>query len=232
MPCGRPTERHVTIAEREIAYQLHRSPRRRKSITLVVDDQQLRVLAPKRTALRHVDALLARRADWIAKRLAAQPPPRLRDRLTPGDQLPLLGRLMPVVAGDAPFAFDGRQFLVNADSPGYVDAAEHWFREYARSDFSARINDWAKRIGARPQQIQIRDQKTRWGSASSKGTLSLNWRLLFAPPEIVEYVVVHELCHLIQADHSPAYWRLVRSHLPDDRERRQALKDLADALRW
>ncbi len=80
--------------------------------------------------------------------------------------------------------------------------------------------------------MQIRNQKTRWGSASSNGTLSFNWRLIFADPDILDYVVVHELCHFIQPNHSRAYWQLVESIMPDYRDRRQALKDAADGLTW
>ena len=232
MPCDQPTERRAVVGDREISYELHRSPRRRKSITLTVEDQRLRILAPRWTLINDIDELLHRRAEWIEERLAAPPPPRLRDRLAPGAQLPLLGQSFPVESGEAPFAFDGRRFLVNAGEADRVRAAERWLREHARADFAERVSVWGERIGVRPRKLQIRDQKTRWGSASSKLTLSLNWRLIFAPPEIVEYVVVHELCHLIQPDHSPAYWRLVESHLPDYRERRQALKDAADSLLW
>ena len=80
--------------------------------------------------------------------------------------------------------------------------------------------------------MQIRNQKTRWGSASSSGTLSFNWRLILAHPDIVDYVVVHELCHFIQPNHSRAYWALVESILPDYKERRRALKVASDSLSW
>ena len=75
-------------------------------------------------------------------------------------------------------------------------------------------------------------KKTRWGSASSNGTLSLNWRLMFAQPEIVDYVVVHELCHFIQPDHSTAYWSLVNKIMPDAQHWRSQLKEIGDSLTW
>ncbi len=232
MSCGHPISRQATINGASIEYDLHRSPRRRKSISLIVEDRRLRVLAPRRTALNQIHALLEHRADWIRERLTAPTPPRLRDELKPGGQLPLFGEDVPVEAGSGPFNFDGRCFRVDLARGDQASAAERWLREFARAEFTARAHRWAERIGVTPAKIQVRDQKTRWGSASSMGTLSFNWRLIFARPEIVEYVVVHELCHLIQPDHSPAYWRLVQSHLPDYQQRRQALKDAADRLVW
>jgi len=238
MPCGQPTERRAVIDGREIRYELHLSPRRRKSIALIVNErQQLRVLAPKRTSLKDIDAFLHRRAQWIQERLAAPTLPRLRDQLRPGGTLPLLGADIPVHAGPVhtdgePFRFDGQRFFVDNNQVNHVEAAERWFREYARRDFSERVDSWGERIGVTPTRIQIRDQKTRWGSASAKGTLSFNWRLVFARPEIVDYVVVHEICHLIRLDHSPAYWALVESHLHDYRQRRQTLKKIGDSLVW
>ena len=232
MPCRNPTIQQTTVNGTTIEYDLHRSPRRRTSISLVVEDNRLRVLAPKRTALVQIHDLLEHRADWIHKRLAAPAPPRLRDQLRPGGQLPLLGKQFPVESGARTFAFEGRRFLVNAELADLATVAERWFRDYARTEFADRVEQWAEEISVKPARIQIRNQKTRWGSASSKGTLSFNWRLVFATPEIIDYVVVHELCHLIQPNHSPAYWQLVESNMPDYREHRQALKDAADSLVW
>ncbi len=233
MSCGQPIERRAVLAGREFTYELHRSARRRKSISLVVDDdRRLRVLAPKRTPLAQIDAFLQRRADWIREHLTAPPPVRLRDQLRAGGQLPLLGQPVAVAHHPSRFAYDGQRFLVNPADDNRCRDAEAWLREYARAEFTDCVDRWIDRIGVRPARIQIRDQKTRWGSASALGTLSFNWRLIFASPEIIEYVVVHELCHLIQPDHSPAYWRLVESHLPDYRIRRQALKESTDRLVW
>lgn len=78
--------------------------------------------------------------------------------------------------------------------------------------------------------ITIRDQKTRWGSCSSKGTLSFNWRLMLAPPRVLDYVVVHEICHFKYMDHSREFWRMVESIIPDYRERRKWLKEHGNEL--
>lgn len=83
----------------------------------------------------------------------------------------------------------------------------------------------ASRLGVTFERIAIRDQRTRWGSCSSRGTLSFNWRLVLAPPEVAEYVVVHELCHLREPNHSPRFWQLVAAARPGYREQRRWLAE-------
>ena len=189
-------------------------------------------MSPVRTPQALIDEFVQQRSDWIVSRLAEAPQLGLQAELRDGGSLPLLGVWYPVTASLVRFDFDGKRFLVDVDRADRAALAEGWLREFAREHFTARIEQWSPIVGARPRRIQVRNQKTRWGSASSNGTLSLNWRLMFAESEIVDYVVVHELCHLIQPDHSEAYWRLVESILPDYRDRRQALKDAADNLTW
>ena len=239
MPCGQPRDRNATLNSRPITYELHRSPRRRKSISLRVEAGHLRVLAPARTPLAQIDELIQQRAEWIAQHLEAPPPTRLRDQLKPGGSLPLLGEPIPVVDGPHPFLFHddpfsdfGPHFSVNPYADGIAEAAEAWFRRYARVEITDRVESWSEQVDAYPARIQIRDQKTRWGSASTRGTLSFNWRLIFAPPEILDYVVVHELCHLIQPDHSPKYWALVESVMPEAQRWRQRLKEIGESLSW
>lgn len=222
----------MTINGRPITYELHRNPRRRKNVTISVEGQQVRVLAPTRTSQQLIDEFILQRADWIEKRLVIDPPTGLQAELGDGGSLPLLGARYPVEASMSPFDFDGERYLVDVGRPERAAFAEGWLREFARDHFSTRVEHWSPLIGVRPQRIQIRNQKTRWGSASSRGTLSFNWRLIFARPEIVDYVVVHELCHLLVPNHSPAYWRLVESKMPNYATWRQALKDTADDLRW
>lgn len=99
----------------------------------------------------------------------------------------------------------------------YIDAAKEYFPK--------RVSYYQQYTGGTYHRISIRDQKTRWGSCSSKGTLSFNWRLMLAPPVILDYVVVHELCHLTYMDHSAAFWKKVEAVCPDYRAARKWLKD-------
>lgn len=99
----------------------------------------------------------------------------------------------------------------------YIDAAKEYFPK--------RVAYFRTLTGGRYSRITIRDQKTRWGSCSAKGTLSFNWRLMLAPPAILDYVVVHELCHLTHMNHSPAFWQAVEAVYPDYRTARRWLKE-------
>lgn len=109
-------------------------------------------------------------------------------------------------------------------------ALENRYKEAARSYIPKRVAYYRDMTGGDYQRIAIRDQKTRWGSCSSKGTLSFNWRLMLAPPAVLDYVVVHELCHLTHMDHSPAFWQAVETVCPDYRELRKWLKEHGDEL--
>lgn len=94
-----------------------------------------------------------------------------------------------------------------------------------------RTNYYSKIIGIGPKKITIKDQKTIWGSCSSKGNVNYNYRLIMAPVDIIDYVVVHELCHLVHMNHSKEYWKLVEKVLPDYRERREWLKSYGHTLK-
>lgn len=104
-------------------------------------------------------------------------------------------------------------------------ALEQRYLAAAKEYFPKRAAYYQQYTGGCYQRITIRDQKTRWGSCSAKGTLSFNWRLMLAPPEILDYVVIHELCHLTYMDHSAAFWRKVESVCPGYRTARRWLKD-------
>lgn len=102
---------------------------------------------------------------------------------------------------------------------------ESIYRNAAKEYFPKRVYHFAHILGVSYGNISIRDQKTRWGSCSSKGNLSFNWRLILAPPNVLDYVVVHELCHRIEMNHSPRFWALVESVMPDYKQYRKWLKE-------
>ena len=104
-------------------------------------------------------------------------------------------------------------------------------KKYARKIFEAKVAYYQQFTGGDYTSITIRDQKTRWGSCSGRGTLSFNWRLILAPPEILDYVVVHELCHLTHMNHSKEFWNLVGSVIPDYKIRRKWLKENGHTLK-
>lgn len=104
------------------------------------------------------------------------------------------------------------------------------YRDAAREYFPKRVSYFSHVLGVSYGKITIRDQKTRWGSCSSKGNLSFNWRLILAPPNVLDYVVVHELCHRKEMNHSQRFWALVESVMPEYKEYRKWLKENGNKL--
>ena len=100
---------------------------------------------------------------------------------------------------------------------------ENWFRTQAAEIFQQRADFYAAQMGVRYQSIKITDPKSRWGSCDRFGNLALSWRTIMTPMELVDYLIVHELAHIIRFDHSPAYWRVVERIIPDYKERRKSL---------
>ena len=124
-----------------------------------------------------------------------------------------------------------RKHTLNKSPVAKLTAAQlRALAQQAKTYMPPLIATWAKRIGVTYGQITIRNQRTRWGSCSSKGNLNFNCMLMLAPSTVIEYVIVHELCHRKHMDHSPAFWALVQQHLPDQAERRRWLKQHGSAL--
>lgn len=109
-------------------------------------------------------------------------------------------------------------------------ALARWYRRTARELLGSALAADAERLGLHPQRLAIRDQRTRWGSCSTRGTVSLNWRLVMVPPPVARYVIVHELCHLEHPNHSPAFWRALAAALPEWRDGHSWLRRHALAL--
>jgi hypothetical protein len=157
-----------------------------------------------RLARRHVvDKLLADHREWLEHELA-KPPRPFRLGLQRDDAVWLGGVPRPL--------------------PGVV-RLDRWYRECAREETARIVEREADQIGVTYSSIAIRDQRTRWGSCSPRGTLSFNWRLVMAPSEALHYVVVHELCHRLKHDHSPAFWRLVAGLRPSYRDEKAWLDE-------
>ncbi len=112
----------------------------------------------------------------------------------------------------------------------YERRLEAPYRQAAKEYIPKRVAYYAGLLGVDYNTITIRDQKTRWGSCSSKGNLSFSWRLILAPPKVLDYVVVHELCHRREMNHSPRFWALVESIIPDYKTHRKWLKENGEKL--
>ena len=211
-------------------FTVRRSPRARRVRVRIEPDGSLLVTLPQAAKASEADDAIAQLGDWIAQRRENLQLARSALARPPGT-LPYLGELLTVSeqAGRTRAHRSGDELLVPADQRR--DAAiERWYRRNAKSEVLARLAPALAALGAKSGSISIRDQRTRWGSCSSSGALSFNWRLLLGPPELLDYVVWHEACHLVVLDHSPRFWSLLELHSPNYREPRDWLRRNGAAL--
>jgi predicted metal-dependent hydrolase len=224
-----------------IEYPIRRSDRARRA-RINVSAEGVEVVVPRRMALRQVVPFVEEKRPWIERTLR-----RIREaeeeaavRLVDGGSVPYLGRLLTLsirvepgrVRSFVSMRSEGLHVVVG--SPG-VDAVrsalESWYRRRARAEVGPRLDAACARAGTRYTRLSIRGQRTRWASCSSEGAMSFNWRLLLAPPEILDYVVEHEVAHLEVLDHSDRFWRLLGSRVPSYRAHERWLRRNGPALR-
>jgi predicted metal-dependent hydrolase len=204
---------------------------RRKSVAVIVrPDGTLEVRAPLSLAEGRIQEFVEGHTEWIRKqqrraRLAAPPPVKTYSN---GERFLFLGQshLLCIVPHQRPaLAFDGNTFqLAKSAQPKAKQYFARWYKAQALEMLTARVQALAGEHGFTYQKVRISSARTRWGSCSSKGTLSFTWRLMMAPPEIVDYVVVHELVHTKIRNHSASFWHAVTKLLPDTRQYRAWLR--------
>jgi len=238
----------VGLGAIDIPYVFKRVPRRRRVHILVDEEGTVEVRAPWRFSVRKAREVLRENAEWVLETLD-RVRERLvqRPRLVTGAHLPLLdGSLRLDVRPQAQIdMFEcarsrrgraERRGAVLRISTASLDEGElralieRWYRREAAAHLAARIERYSPRLGVRPSRVTIRGQRSRWGSCSGKGTVSLNWRLMMVPGALADYVVVHELCHLRHMNHSAHFWAMVSGIIPDYRQRRHRLNALQGRL--
>lgn len=230
MPSTTPPEpeRQVVIAGQAVAYRLRRSPR--KTIGLTIDQRGLRVGAPSRAHLADIESLIRQHGQWVLDKLAAwrdRPPPPVRE-VTDGMVIAVLGEPLTVIfteIGRSRWQFAPGLIYLRpgaADNPG--QQLEMALRDKARAVFTERLAHHAPRLGVAPPPLRLSSARTRWGSCSQHGGISLNWRLILMPLAIVDYVVCHELAHLREMNHSPRFWAIVGQLCPDWQALRRELR--------
>jgi predicted metal-dependent hydrolase len=237
--------RRIRLHDVEVAYLFRRG--RRRTIGLSVSLDGLTVSAPRWTPVAEVEALLRDKADWVVDKLRqacerSQALAQARIDWADGACFDYLGqsvrvRLDPTHASATlePAGADGVAMLRlglprQADAERIRDAAQAWLMRQAQRYFSERLEHFGAVLGVRHKRLRLSSAGTRWGSASADGSIRLHWRLIHLSPALIDYVVVHELSHLRHMDHSPRFWGVVASVLPDYAERRQALRQVAMPL--
>lgn len=212
-----------------VTYEVRRSEQASRS-RIDVDLRGIRVVVPSGSRT-DPDALLAEHAEWVLEKRAEYAAERERvpeRRFEPGATFPYRGAPHEVVVErrSKSVVAEGTLRLArhHVVETSVKRALECLFRREAREAFTEVAESYAPRMAVDYERIEVRNQRTRWGSCSSNGTLSLNWRLVLGPPDVLEYVVVHELAHLREPNHSDAFWAIVEGQLPDYQERKAWLR--------
>ena len=227
------SQRDIVLGAHRVAYELRRS--RRSSIGFVVGADGLSVSAPRWVGQGDIDTALREKAAWILRKLHEQRERALRLAQArvdwrEGTAIPFLGDSVILVLDSRS---RGTELRVASDTlPGVPrltlhlglpqsaapeqirDAVQSWLQRQARRVFEARCAIFTQRLGVRMKRLTLSSAATRWGSASADGSVRLNWRLIHFGLPVIDYVVTHELAHLREMNHSPAFWDVVRTALP------------------
>ena len=234
----------VTWGGTLLPYTIRRSARRKKTVAVTVDPAgDVVLLAPEHLRPDELDGIVARKAEWIVRRLrhaeSNDPPPSPREFVS-GESVRYLGRhyrlkVRPHASGDAklrggwlhvPTPEGARQ------SAQVRDALIAWFQRHAAKRLPERVAAWRARAGVPMPAVMVSNQQKRWGSCDRNGTIRLNWRIIQAPMRLVDYVVVHELVHLRHRGHGRDYWQAVGRVMPDYERLREDLRRCGAGLAW
>jgi len=205
---------------------------RRRSIALIITpDARLVIRAPLQTTMTEIEALVEHKRNWITKKLLQVQQKQTVHRMNPfrdgelfrfkGIQYPLL-----IVPGERSIRMNDNhilfpeRFLANPER-----AMIHWYAHEALRTLAERVQYYSKTYGFRHTGITVTGARTRWGSCSPANRLCFSWRLILTPEPVIDYVVVHELCHTVEKNHSARFWNKVGAILPDYRARKQLLKE-------
>lgn len=239
--------RSICIGSEDISYTLQRSTRRRRTIQIQLDPEDgIKVLVPHTLTDAEVEDFLLKRSDWILKhRMITRDAQKIRDWAN-SNTTKLRGKILDLIVTergledpmrDAPpsatKSLEGDRVVVTIPpsmdperkSEVLLDLERRWYREEAFDHFKTRIEALGNLMEVKPRHLKISEAKKRWGSCSGKGSINLNRRLIELEDSLIDYVVVHELAHLIELNHSPRFWSIVERMLPDYRELRRKLRE-------
>ena len=237
----KPSEQQhsITLSDRIVPYTIKRSPRRRLSLT--IDHRGLRVLGPMNLSIRQSESLILTHEAWVLQKLDDWRPERLNSAwsITGNQPLPVFGISYAVCA----VPHEARTPRIECQHPDLIlhtktplDAYQNhralvqWLRSQALSHFEERVAAYAPLMGVQHTGLSLSQAKTRWGSCTSAGHIRLNWRLIHLTPDLIDYVVIHELAHLKEMNHSPRFWAVVDAVYPNHRAARKALRGHIAAL--
>lgn len=206
---------------RLIGIAVLRHPRYRSIRLSVTPSGEARISAPQRTSLKTLRTFIDQHGEWLARHLPALQQPELPHVI----KLAALGENWTVRLSTevTELLASGNELLLPAGTDP-LPLLGRWLRARARTGLGRQLHELSEATGLGYGALSIRAQRSRWGSFSSQGNVSLNWKLLFLPPELARYVLLHELCHGLHMDHSPAYWAALTRLEPRTPEFRQRMR--------
>jgi hypothetical protein len=230
--------RRILLAGESVEYRLIRA--RRQSIGMQIDQRGLVVRSPRWVSVRDIEVALRERARWVVATLAewrVGNADALPSEWHSGAPLLYQGRTLTLAVFPArveAIAVDLLNLTVLHPSPSNqaeVGAFVYgWFREQALASLVPRALCFARRLDARSPVVKLSNARARWGSCNERGEIRLNWRLVQLPPRLADYVLAHEVAHLVELNHSPRFWALVESLLPGHARARRELDALTPML--
>ncbi len=221
-----------------MAYTIKRSPKRKKLTITVERDRSVVVHAPESTPEGAIRQVVESKRQWIYEKTThiqkyeAQPHPPGKE-LVNGESALYLGRnyQIAIISADSKEIRFEQRFLIPAGLVGERRTVlRKWYIDRARQKILPRISSIAANLGVDFTNAKIVDSRFRWGSCTVKNNVNLNWRLIKAPIFVIDYVIVHELAHLIEGNHSPRFWNIVRTHAPAAEKARSWLRDHGQIL--
>jgi hypothetical protein len=225
-------QRSIQLAGTPITYTLKRSNKRR-SIGLRIDDSGLTVSMPLRATEKWLDSVLSEKANWVVEKLGnwKSKKPAIPQWID-GEKIAFRGeqfilRIIPSLFASPP-QLRGEQLIVHitniTDEQKIEKVITQWYRREAERVFAECVAHYAPMMNVSPKQIKLSSAKTQWGSCTSQGVVRLNWQLVKMPLHLIDYVVVHELAHLQEMNHSAAFWRVVETVCVDYKKCRAELR--------
>jgi predicted metal-dependent hydrolase len=219
---------HLTLGGTLVTYTVRRSSRRRSS-SIVIDERGVQVGVPWGASEQAIERLLSTHADWVLRKLAqwnARRPSACT--FCDGEALMLLGRTLrlTVVPPREPAVSlaDARLLVADADRAHIARSVIAWLRHQALACFEDRVDHYRQLIDVAAPHVLLSSARTRWGSCHASGRIHLNWHLIQMPVRLIDYVVAHEVAHLIEMNHSQRFWSTVARIVPDYAERRAELR--------
>jgi predicted metal-dependent hydrolase len=233
-PRAAPLERSHEVAGRSLPLRIVEN-QRAKRLTLRIDagGQGLRVTVPPGMRMAEVERFLDRHRGWLEARLAKIPD---RPTLRPGVRIPIRGVPHLIVheaargTVEAAMGDDGPLLIVRGDRRFLTRRIADYLKREAKRDIEALVDKHTAMAGRRARSIRFKDTTSRWGSCSAEGNLSFSWRIMMAPPAVINYLVAHEVAHLKEMNHGPKFWKLCRELCPDTERCRAWLKRNGGAL--